>query len=469
MAQDTYECLRDCIADYGSIKPLFLPGVGSNGDYSRRNNVMSPFVTVDFMGGGGNLTVGNKSSPDVDNHAIIKSFECGTSDGMACSIEIFDEEGGKFQQVFRRLTKKMTNIDDYKMKIDFGWLMTDCNGQTSKWGTSQSIYMLPFQIEVNYIQGKIKYLVTGNDVMNGSFNTRYTKPLGDDKYSKLSLKDAIRKLCKDEDPKINVEFKKKGAEEEWDFKGDPKDSWKTNNEDKLSIIRRWIRPYRTIDDKGIIITWNNTEEKPTLILWEDPGEEWGKPIGTFIVNGGKCSNVLEFSPKYNFTIGMATKSVGGYSGGATSGGPVDIKKDITKEKTTEGILKAITVPSHVINTEGTKDAGKQVATSEEANSKANAASEQLNQVDAEMRIHGNPSLKLCSIIEMLNARVAIVVINPFHLFGGEGECGKWLAKPMCNDILSSKDWMIMGVSHSIREGSFTTTLKLYLPARSIPI
>ncbi|MGL1636394.1 hypothetical protein ACSTJT_23245, partial [Vibrio parahaemolyticus] len=60
---------------------------------------------------------------------------------------------------------------------------------------------------------------------------------------------------------------------------------------------------------------------------------------------------------------------------------------------------------------------------------------------------------------------SIVVINPFHIqdVGGE-DCGEWLQAETCNAVLSNRQWLVLGTSHEIKEGSYTTTIKVRLDA-----
>ena len=105
---------------------------------------------------------------------------------------------------------------------------------------------------------------------------------------------------------------------------------------------------------------------------------------------------------------------------------------------------------------GNKDAPRDALRSQAANERANKNYES---VEAEMRIQGNPALD--NIYDLITKTVSIIVINPFHLANG-GNGIDWLIPAPCNDILSNKNWRVKGVSHEVREGTYTTTLKLFL-------
>jgi hypothetical protein len=89
-------------------------------------------------------------------------------------------------------------------------------------------------------------------------------------------------------------------------------------------------------------------------------------------------------------------------------------------------------------------------------------------VEAELLIQGNPylddPLALCA-----GAECSIIVINPFMFKKQSAGCSEWIADPPMNAFLSNKHWLIQGVSHEIKEGSFTTTLKVWLASPGVDI
>src|ERR1017187_7180714 len=89
--------------------------------------IISPFVMVQI---GEGISVGNLSAPSMDNEAVIKSFEYGTSNGLSVSIEILDEQGGAFDQSMAKM--KTTLCEDQMIRIIWGWMRVDCaTGQAS--------------------------------------------------------------------------------------------------------------------------------------------------------------------------------------------------------------------------------------------------------------------------------------------------------------------------------------------------
>jgi hypothetical protein len=105
---------------------------------------------------------------------------------------------------------------------------------------------------------------------------------------------------------------------------------------------------------------------------------------------------------------------------------------------------------------GRRDAPRDALRSQAANERANKIYEN---IEAEMRIQGDPQLD--DMMKLKTKTVAIIVINPFHLASGANGID-WLVPSPCNDVLSNKNWRVTGVSHEIKEGSYTTTLKLFL-------
>lgn len=97
-------------------------------------------------------------------------------------------------------------------------------------------------------------------------------------------------------------------------------------------------------------------------------------------------------------------------------------------------------------------------------------------IEADLRVQGDPSDWLCTPALTYGSCVGIVFINPYFLVHGQSndDCPVWAAndpdnpdeafKSICNELLTSKGWFIMGVDHQIKDGSYITTLKLKLLA-----
>ena len=117
---------------------------------------------------------------------------------------------------------------------------------------------------------------------------------------------------------------------------------------------------------------------------------------------------------------------------------------------------------------GVKRSTPETEKSEMLHRKANITRESISAIDAELRVQGNPDRKYVLAPELIGCHISIVVINPFSLYGSNdnntNSCGDWvvLAKTSYNNVLSNRFWMIMGVNHQIKEGSYTTTFKVRL-------
>jgi hypothetical protein len=449
-------CSAGCIADFLCDGGPSLPVDATT---------LAPYVRL-TIDGAVNITVGNESDPENQNTAVIKSFQFGTSNGAGTSIEIFDEQGGDFERCMDKLNKCITSTNrDYRMHVDFGWINGECDGSGGfKKITTDKFYFIPLSIEANYTEGKIKFIITGSSLLEPVFESRANKT-----YPKMSLKAAIKELMQECYPKISsVKYKRVGSDKEWDFKDfpdGPERPWQSENQNKLATAMDWIKPYRTDADKGIRATWNEKVAGGEVIFWEDPEENPNESsigclhsLGSYIVNGGACSPVISFTPQAKWVYGALHANSGGVGGAVTS--------KTTPNTPKPGMEKATDACSGIQNTNTTDNGNRDTLGArapEEMNKSAVAhdkANKRLYPMEAELRIQGDPNL--AGIEKTFGTTVSIIVINPFHL-SGDG-CGDWLAQPGCNPVYSNKAWWIKGIDHSIKEGSYVTTLKLVLAA-----
>ena len=289
-------CITNCVDQYvcrGIVS--VLPGA-----------VYAPFIEVGFRGGiDGDtiITVGNESAPKPadpfnEHHAVIKSFEYGKSNGQGVSIEIFDEDGGDFAFFMTRLNKAICRAsDEYTMRVEFGWIIQECDGSTRK-VSSGGLFFLPIEIQAAYEQGKIKFVLTGTDMMDRIGENRTTDTQGSDS-DPIALKDAINRLFSQGSPRVpSVRFlrKENGITSNWNFsqanggeKG-PRGVWPADQQNQLSTARNWLQPFTTDRGEGIVPEWNCTTPGGEIIYWADnvDTEECRGSIGTYIVNGGNC-------------------------------------------------------------------------------------------------------------------------------------------------------------------------------------
>ena len=439
--------------------------------------MLSPFVTLTFYDNDKRqITVGNKSNPP-NNSAIIKSFQYGQSDGSGAEVEIYDEEGGDFKYFVDKIVKNPEEAKtEYKAVVQWGWISASC-GNSKNSISSQRSRCHQFSIltvDIN-ISGKgIIFRLELRDLMQPMFETRITKVYN------LTLKEAIRSMFRDATPAItDVQFKRSETED-FRFNGDVETKsakFETNGLTPLAAAREWVSRYRTDRDKGIIVFYDNLIDcatgqdstPPKVVFLEDPLPKCFEDkdrncqfanLGTYIVNGGKHSPVLSFDPKIKFNFSTAARAavvVGSETSIAATGtGQPCPPGGGGSTEVGSGSSGMVQVTEDMNRLLGNKDAPRDALRSQAANERANKNYES---VEAEMRIQGNPALD--NIYDLITKTVSIIVINPFHLANG-GNGIDWLIPAPCNDILSNKNWRVKGVSHEVREGTYTTTLKLFL-------
>lgn len=179
----------------------------------------------------------------------------------------------------------------------------------------------------------------------------------------------------------------------------------------------------------------------------------------FITQSGvahNCSPVIAFTPVARWTYAYMHANSGGAGGPLSSktiknqpilGNPEEPCGGVQVTNPVDPSRKNVLAPSTVSE-------DKEFV--ERKNGKANKPSYGM---EAELRIRGDPYL--AGVLTTFGKTIALTVINPFHIRGGS-TCGDWLAKPGCNPVYSSKAWLIVGVEHSIKEGSYVTNIKLAL-------
>lgn len=494
-----FDCLKSAvIGQYLDNKPVNDPLRDAAGE------VASPYVKVFFDEGDKPIiTVGNKSTPgnlSWEHAAIVKSFDFGVSNGAGCKIEIMDTQNSSFSFFIQKMSKCITSVkNDFKMRVEWGWIVASClqDGPPQVIPTNGTVSFLISNVESTFAEGKIKYILTGTDVMQHVFASRNYKIFGSEAQP-MTLTQAMKQLASQEEPKFDVQFYKytkdtgfNGDPIEWDGekkKGEgPPGIWPSDGQNKLNTMRQWVEPFKTKNGKGVIFVWDTQSPTPKLNVLEDPApkanEQGGDTpiIARYIVNGGACSPVLSFTPTLNWVSAMAALASGGNSGGPVHGETIT-KKDSPRENiqggsTNVGTAQSIAVSRYGEYFYGVKNVGKETDLSQEAQRKANNMVVPVQAAcKAQLRIQGDPRTDFIHSRYYMGRCVALAVLNPFHITGGSNsdsstneDCGDWLARPMCNEVLSNKRWRISGISHSIREGSYTTTLDLWLPVPGIDL
>jgi hypothetical protein len=452
-----------------NCNPLQLPVSGVT---------QSPFVILTFGNEDVQITVGNESAPSFNNTAVIKSFEIGVGKPTQGTIEIIDQEGGTFQAFVDRILKHMSTASSMNnvVKIQFGWVTVDCNGSKNII-SSPLIQVVLKGIQVEFQNGVVKYKIAVIDLGKMSFVTRENQTIGTDDKP-IDLKVAIQTLLNKNEPKIAAAFLRRGKDgtlTEYKFQGKPKAAWSPDNENKLGAAMKWSAPFPTDQNKGIIPVWSTTGNNAnTLIFLEDPIGACNENIpgcsgsaGTWIVNGGNCSNVLRFTPTIDFPAALSTLNTGGASASHATGASVVKEKPCGVQTPQTGLATGQSITSPAWNHYGPEKATLMSSKSYDVYEKSESMGA-INPINAELRFQGNPYF--ASTVDFIGKSVAVVVINPYYIGqNGSGTCGDWLAKPSVNTVLSNKNWILKAVHHSIKEGSFVTTFNLLLQAPDLDI
>lgn len=486
-------CLKGCVRQYlkkGIRKPL-------------DSDMFMPWVEVQIDGAERTIGVGNYSSKK--NRAVVKSFQFGVSNGLGASVEIIDEDGSNYIDFFEKISMgNQESADKYSMHFQFGWATADCGGsvatrgpftccafETARMSCRHTLGITNIKTDIQ--NGLYKFTVSGVDLVRDVSTTRPKTNYGTDS-NPMRLRPAIETLCL-EKLNLKVQFRRITAacqEEEFQFRnvGDidringPVGRWETKGRNIIQCAKDWLSNYVSGRNKGIITFFRSVRGTPTLVFMESniincESSRNSDPlhIGTYII-GGDCSPVISFSPSVdiNYTVMESLhRRTSGVSGGALSpasfvqDGPELCLKDLMPNSNEQGAETTMIESDNsyrIFGTSATLLAGRNRFINKHANSFLAG-----NAIEAELRIQGDPALT--DPILMNGHFVSIVHLNPF-VVANQGSTCDWLSNG-CNRYLSNTEWRIQGVSHEIKEGSYTTTLKLRLStpgvdtARSSPL
>lgn len=273
--------------------------------------------------------------------------------------------------------------------------------------------------------------------------------------------------------------------------------WQTETQSKIAAAAKWLEPLRAkaggSGGQGVIMRWDNTNTKPSVMIMSDPtsvcnytpNPRWNLFLGTYIVGGGPKSNVLGFNTRINWTGGYGMLMQGGVTGNneatmqpisslVDSSGPCNglLAQSV-------GRMVAVNSKSKIcedIYGKDPKTRTTEVMNSMVLNKRANAIFANLSPIDAELRIQGNPDIRFVDLRLMGTAFLSIIALNPFYLWGEQPETTHWqigvmeekdgkmslIEDSICNNVLSNKHWRVVGCTHSIKEGTYTTTLHVQL-------
>lgn len=461
--------------------------------------VFTPYV--DVVLGGARISTGN-GLVDSNRDAVITSFEYGFelgAKGFGADFEITDSTGRASIEIIENLNKTVAGaVESAKnVSFDFGWIVRNTNNtfrfDTVAARTGLRINGIIKSIEQAY-EGKIikiKFSVvapehfdmTPQDLVIGGDPTKE----GDD--LPVHLTDAIEILLTRE---VNgkpptypsVKFlNKDGGKLEFEttnntdkFKG-PKNRWSTNGSPKIDAVRNWLNGIRSKDKRGLLILTDPMTGG--IIIKEDPIDRNSKNqdyncalhIGSFVVNGGNCSPVLEFRPTINFTNAAQPAPVQATSGAASAAGKTYDGKEVTDQTNRQSFGQGsnTTIPENMNTQVAPDDQAKSVTDTHEAQVKSNAPNEIPSAIESDLKIIGNVTYGI-NLNAAAAATVSLIFLNPFHL-EKRNDFVEWygLTQSNCHKLLSNKQWMVKGINHQIQSGTYVTNLKLSLPAPNVEL
>jgi hypothetical protein len=207
----------------------------------------------------------------------------------------------------------------------------------------------------------------------------------------------------------------------------------------------------------------------------------------YIVNGGNCSPVLSFAPSFKYNVVGAQAAAAQRAGGsATTWFGKMVNQAIGMVRTRLAIASSTGPIRNRVVARG-RDALRvnRAATETQVRTYNKIMANLLSgAIEAELRVEGDPSDWMCTpgvltgcnnqISTSSGSFVGIIFINPQFLIKGLGvaDCPGWATsdpkepefRSICNELLTNKGWLVQGIEHQFKDGSYTTTLKLKLIA-----
>lgn len=430
-------------------------------------NILAPYVELDLQGF--IIKGGNESCVELQNEMAISSMQYAVgrmNSGLEAEFEILSEGSDGYKRIVKYINKsiKLAAQESDKNRFRFGWILRKCDGGQEK-QLSPWIKCLPIKCSSNIDKGICKIKLTCKDLLERHNDRRVDMEIGEEDDLR-DLKESIEELCQTNDPPVDVEFRAAdGSELQFELGPDgngPKAVWHSNQMPLLSTIRNWLNVARTVNKKGTYFKFD--PEKNLLIIQEDEECRKGENcscsgnIGSFIVNGGNCSTVLEFNPEINwiFDAGAGGGSIGPGDAGVAKYKGADQAQPM--EKTGSG--NEFPVAQELTYTVPPDQHVPATVNAAEANTLANKPSETARSIEADLTIIGDPGL--VNLANTVMRSLSIVVISPFKVQTSGGECN-WIVRNPVNPVLSNKNWIMQGVNHQIEGGKFVTKIKVTLP------
>ena len=472
--------------------------------FEEKGEVLAPWVAITFSPPEDNndfITVSNNSSTGTNpkNCAVITSFNLGGSTGTEARVTISDIQGGQFATFINNLCTDWKCISpdaSKKMKLQFGWVKSSCDSVITPVSRSECYFLIITKIESDINNGNFNFTIVGNDVACLSTLGSVVKDVGGKGDQAMHLIHALLDLWTNTVPPtvggINFilldnttsKFDKTNTNPEMElpeiFSGNdpksrqlgPRGVWQANAQDKFAATRRWLDESKSKNIKPWAFRSDVSNSGNPIQFFEyDPKPNSGENnLGTFIVNGGSYSNVLEFNPRFEWAFGSATSGTTGAIGenklnpigteGAKNPGTQD--NPSTQQPGAGGVTTTNAAEGQI-----DRDGPRAVLSAAELETiaKITGSKGSFQSITADLVIVGDPNL-IKPQMAIRTKFVAIIFMNPFHLISS-GNSSEWLAKPACNEIFTNSNWQITSVNHQINAGRYITTLGLFLLAPGI--
>lgn len=315
-----------------------------------------------------------------------------------------------------------------------------------------------------------------------------------------SIKNMVGRRCDDTiSPNLITEKLRLNADgkgfSEWKFSNSdggingPLGVWNPAQLNNVDAAKGIMLSFLTDKDKATFFVFPNQTKNPEFLVLEDVNpniclnEKRQCSVDTYVVNGGDCTKVLKFTPEYNSQNLRQTKSVesdfdekiyaGRGGGGPNALGQTPERINICEVKLDEftGVQenkrnvssngKQVNIPanSEDLIFRGPAQVGNKLTATVSTHMAASESSESIIPIKATMEVIGDPYY--AGVLNMIQKQlIQVIFLNPFCLKqkGIDQDC-ELLAEPPVNQVFSGI-YMIMGCSHNITKGSFTTTFEL---------
>ena len=284
--------------------------------------ILAPYVELTMLNFGVTLTnnieekffitVGNKSSPLVENTAAIKSYSCSVGPALTATFEIIDTDGGNFSRIYNQFNvpkcadnngNKNTNKKGGFVDVswDWGWIGMDEAGNTRLILASSSKkvpipncgntinvknnvcygHVNDVKVSVDSKSGCFRYTFDVTDIAQSIYQVKKVENVFGKEEAKIPLTDAMKQLVtgvcgevKNNDPDVQFILAKANADGTLDcesFKpkdggaNGPKGVWPALGLAPHDALTEWKNNFVGANGKGSIHAIIQTKP-PTLVI-----------------------------------------------------------------------------------------------------------------------------------------------------------------------------------------------------------